>query len=83
MDYPNSGLLLTNTRKVKDTAPDMTGNIKFERDYLISVLDGSEGEEVVIKLSAWLKKDKAGNRMVSLKVDNSVKPVQVKDPWDD
>jgi hypothetical protein len=83
MDYPNSGLLLTNTRKVKDTAPDMTGNIKFERDYLISVLDGSEGEEVVIKLSAWLKKDKAGNRMVSLKVDSSVKPVQVKDPWDD
>jgi hypothetical protein len=83
MDYPNSGLLLTNTRKVKDTAPDMTGDIKFERDYLISVLDGSEGEEVVIKLSAWLKKDKAGNRMVSLKVDNSVKPVQVKDPWDD
>jgi hypothetical protein len=83
MDYPNSGLLLTNTRKVKDTAPDMTGDIKFERDYLISVLDGSEGEEVVIKLSAWLKKDKAGNRMVSLKVDSSVKPVQVKDPWDD
>lgn len=83
MDYPNSGLLLTNTRKVKDTAPDMTGDIKFERDYLISMLDGSEGEEVVIKLSAWLKKDKAGNRMVSLKVDNSVKPVQVKDPWDD
>ena len=83
MDYPNSGLLLTNTRKVKDTAPDMTGDIKFERDYLISVLDGSEGEEVVIKLSAWLKKDKVGNRMVSLKVDNSVKPVQVKDPWDD
>ena len=83
MDYPNSGLLLTNTRKVKDTAPDMTGDIKFERDYLISMLDGSEGEEVVIKLSAWLKKDKAGNRMVSLKVDNSVKPVQVQDPWDD
>jgi hypothetical protein len=83
MDYPNSGLLLTNTRKVKDTAPDMTGDIKFERDYLISVLDGSEGEEVAIKLSAWLKKDKTGNRMVSLKVDNSVKPVQVKDPWDD
>ena len=83
MDYPNSGLLLTNTRKVKDTAPDMTGDIKFERDYLVAMLDGSEGEEVVIKLSAWLKKDKAGNRMVSLKVDNSVKPVQVKDPWDD
>jgi hypothetical protein len=83
MDYPNTGLLLTNTRKIKDTAPDMTGDIKFERDYLISILEASEDEAVVVKLGAWLKKDKNGNRMVSLKVDSSVKPVQAKDPWDD
>ena len=85
MDYPNTGLLLTNNFKNKETAPDMTGDIKFERDYLIAMLDSSEGEEVVIKLGAWLKKDKKGNRMVSLKVDSNSKPVmaQQKDPWDD
>jgi len=84
MDYPNSGLLLTNTRKTKDTAPDMNGDIKFERDYLMDLCSKAEDDVIVIKLGAWLKKDKNGNRMVSLKADTNAKPMTTqKDPWDD
>ncbi len=85
MEYPNTGLLFTNTFKTKEAAPDMTGDIKFERDFLLEMINRSEGEEVVIKLGAWLKKDKRGNRMVSLKADVNEKPKMStqKDPWDD
>ena len=60
MDYPNSGLLLTNTRKTADNQPDMTGDIKMERDYLLDLIDRAEDEVIVIKLGAWLKKDRNG-----------------------
>ena len=84
MDYPNSGLLLTNTRKTADNQPDMTGDIKMERDFLLDLIDRAEDEIIVIKLGAWLKKDKSGNRMISLKADVNAKPkVTQKDPWDD
>jgi hypothetical protein len=84
MDYPNTGLLLTNTRKTTDKQPDMTGDIKMERDFLLDLIDRAEDEVIVIKLGAWLKKDKSGNRMVSLKADTNEKPKATqKDPWDD
>jgi len=84
MDYPNTGLLLTNTRKTTDKQPDMTGDIKMERDFLLDLIDKAEDEVIVIKLGAWLKKDKSGNRMVSLKADANEKPKATqKDPWDD
>lgn len=85
MDYPNTGLLLTNTRKTADKQPDMFGDIKLERDFLMELIDKSDDEVIVIKLGAWLKKDKNGNRMVSLKADANDKPAmsKQKDPWDD
>jgi hypothetical protein len=84
MDYPNTGLLFTNNRRVNENAPHMNGEMKFERDFLMELVKKAEGEEVVLKLSAWLKKDKNGNRMVSLKTDVSDKPKATqKDPWDD
>lgn len=84
MDYPNTGLLLTNTRKTADKQPDMTGDIKLERDFLLDLIENSD-DVIVIKLGAWLKKDKNGNRMVSLKADSNEQPKQStqKDPWDD
>lgn len=84
MDYPNTGLLLTNTRKTADKQPDMTGDIKLERDFLLDLIEKSD-DVIVIKLGAWLKKDKNGNRMVSLKADSNEQPKQStqKDPWDD
>jgi hypothetical protein len=44
------------------------------------------GEDTVtIKIDGWVKRDKNNNRMVSMKVNTYVKPVQSeqKDPWDD
>jgi len=51
------------------------------------LLANAESDHVVIKLSAWLGKDKEGKRKVSLQFDNykPAAPVasNVKDPWDD
>ena len=87
MDYPNSGALFTTKQKRNDRAPDMYGDIKIEKDLILSMLDKAEGEAfITIKLDAWLRKDKNDNRMVSLKVDTYEKAAPVsnaKDPWDD
>jgi hypothetical protein len=87
MDYPNSGLLFTSKQKRNEKSPDMYGDIKIEKDLILSMLEKAEGEEfIAIKLEAWLKKDKNDNRMVSLKVDTYEKAAPVsnaKDPWDD
>lgn len=87
MDYPNSGALFTTKQKRNDRSPDMYGDIKIEKDLILSMLDKAEGEAfITIKLDAWLKKDKYDNRMVSLKVDTYEKAASVsnaKDPWDD
>lgn len=86
MDYPNRGTLWTNGYKKSDTQPDMKGDIKIELDLFRQMLETAESDHVVIKLSAWLGKDKDGNRKASLMVDTSQKAApaaKVKDPWDD
>jgi hypothetical protein len=86
MDYPNRGTLWTNKFKKKDVQPDMTGDIKIEIDLMKELLKNAESDHVVIKLDAWLSKDKDGNRKVGLKI-NTYKPeaqsAPGKDPWDD
>jgi hypothetical protein len=87
MEYPNSGALFTTKQKRHEKSPDMYGDIKIEKDLILSLLEIAEGEEfITIKLEAWLKKDKYESRMVSLKVDTYEKAAPVtnaKDPWDD
>jgi hypothetical protein len=88
MDYPNTGALWTSTQKRNDKAPDMYGDIEFEKDYLLEMIEKATGmPSVKIKLDAWVKRDKNDNRMVSLKVNTYEKgaPVKsdMKDPWDD
>jgi len=87
MEYPNSGALFTTKQKRHEKSPDMYGDIKIEKDLILSLLEKAEGEEfITIKLEAWLKKDKYESRMVSLKVDTYEKAAPVtnaKDPWDD
>lgn len=86
MDYPNTGALFTTKEKRHPQAPDMFGDIKFDRTFLIEMIEAAgESEAVVIKIGGWLKKDKNGNRMVSIKVDNYPAPAasSEKDPWDD
>jgi len=87
MDYPNRGTLWTNTYKKTDIQPDMKGDLKIELDLFRELLASAESDHVVIKLGAWLGKDKDGNRKVSLKLDNlkAAAPAasNIKDPWDD
>lgn len=87
MDYPNRGTLWINNYKKTDSQPDMKGDIKLELDLVKELLKSAESDHVVIKLSAWLGKDKDGNRKVSLQYDSYKKEApaasSAKDPWDD
>ena len=87
MDYPNRGTLWTNGYKKTDAQPDMKGDIKLELDLVKDLLENVDTDHIVIKLSAWLGKDKDGNRKVSLQYDSYKKDAPVassaKDPWDD
>ena len=86
MDYPNTGALFTSLNKRNEKAPDMNGNMKFDKAYLMEMIDKAKGEDAVtIKLDGWVKRDKNNNRMVSMKVNTYVKPEvkQERDPWDD
>ena len=87
MDYPNRGTLWTNDYKKTDAQPDMKGDIKLELDLVRDMLENADTDHIVIKLSAWLGKDKDGKRKVSLQHDG-YKPAapaasSAKDPWDD
>ena len=87
MDYPNRGTLWINSYKKEGSQqPDMKGDIKLELDLVKELLANAESDHVVIKLSAWLGKDKDGNRKVSL-LHDGYKPAAAtsgaKDPWDD
>ena len=86
MDYTNTGALFKSLNKRNPNAPDMNGNIKFDKAYLMEQIKAAVGEDTVtIKIDGWVKRDKNNNRMVSMKVNTYVKPVQSeqKDPWDD
>jgi hypothetical protein len=88
MDYPNRGTLWNNSYKKEGSQqPDMKGDIKLELELVKDLLENAESDHVVIKMSAWLRKDKDGNRMISLQHDG-YKPAapaasSAKDPWDD
>lgn len=82
--YPNSGVLFTNTTKKHDKAPDMSGSIEIDVAYLEDLIAKSTTGEVTIKLGGWRRRDKNDNPMVSLKVDTfQPKPQQKKDEWDE
>jgi len=86
MDYPNRGTLWMNKYKKKDIQPDMTGDIKIELELMKQLMESAESDHVVIKLDAWVSKDKDGNRKVGLKINTYKKEGEVssaKDPWDD
>jgi len=87
MDYPNRGTLWNNGYKTTDAQPDMKGDIKLELDLVKDLLENADSDHIVIKLSAWLGKDKEGKRRVSLQYDSYKKDAPVassaKDPWDD
>ena len=65
--YPNTGKLTKNTQKTEDKHPDSRGEIFVTRD-LLELLMKEPGDLVEIKLAAWTKISKAGNKYLSIQV---------------
>jgi hypothetical protein len=87
---PNTGKLMKTKEKKYDKSPDMWGEIHVDRDYLLQLLEESDGL-VTIKIEAWKNVSAAGNAYLGITV-NTWKPdgqqarpatQEEKDPWDD
>ena len=51
--YPNSGRLSNNRYKDNPKKPDMVGELVMTRSALKELMGEHDGDEIVIKLSAW------------------------------
>ena len=61
MAYPNSGKLSNNRYKEGDPRkPDMVGEIVMQRSALKGLMAEHDGDEIVIKLSAWNRQGNYG-----------------------
>ena len=90
MDYPNQGTLWHNAEKKHEKAPDFSGSMMFEKDFLQDLIDKSKNGEVELKLDIWKGKVNTRNgerHVLNTKANTYVKPDQPasngKDPWDE
>jgi hypothetical protein len=90
MDFPNQGTMWHNTEKKHPNAPDFSGSMLFEKDFLQDLIERSKNGEVELKLNIWKGKVNTRNgerNVLNTKVNTYVKPEQTassaKDPWDD
>ena len=91
MDYPNQGTLWHNQEKRHEKAPDFSGSMMFEKDFLQDLIEKSKNGEVELKLDVWKGKVNTRNgerHVLNTKVNTYVKPDQptassAKDPWDE
>lgn len=51
--YPNSGKLSNNRYKDNDKKPDMVGELVMTRSALKELMGEHDGDDIVIKISAW------------------------------
>lgn len=73
MEYPNTGVLFTNTYKT-GKQPDFKGNIILEVALVKQLLSESNGDSVQINLSGWTRQGRSGGDFVSLSYDAYKKP---------
>jgi hypothetical protein len=73
MEYPNTGALFRTQEKKHEKAPDMFGDIKFDKAFLLDLIENSTEQLVTVKLGGWSKEGKSG-KFLSLKVDTYKKP---------
>lgn len=71
MQYPNSGALFPRQKRT-DKAPDWGGEIIMEKSLIKQLMQESEGDGVLIKISGWVRQGSRGE-FISLKYD-SFKP---------
>ncbi len=83
--YPNSGRLNYSQKKLHPKSPDLYGDITLERQYLKSLLEATDEDDIVIKLDAWQNDGQYGTYF-SLKVNTWKKqeqPMPAPAPVDD
>jgi hypothetical protein len=73
--YPNSGRLNYSQKKLHPKSPDLYGDITLERQYLKSLLEATDEDDIVIKLDAWQNNGQYGTYF-SLKVNTWKKQEQ-------
>lgn len=66
MDYPNSGALWPNKKKLTDKHPNTQGSIKLERGFLKELMDNTDSEIIEVALSGWTR-EYDGGKFISLK----------------
>jgi len=76
--YPNSGRLNYAKNKVNPNSADLWGDITIERALLKQLLEESDADDIVIKLSGWQKDGNYGP-WFSIKI-NTWKPEQQQVP---
>ena len=69
MDYPNTGALFRTKEKRHPKSPDMWGDIKFDKAFLLDLIENSNDQVITVKLGAWTKEGKSG-KFLSIQVDN-------------
>ena len=83
--YPNSGRLNYSKRKIHPKSPDLYGDITFERSYLRTHLQETDGDDITVRLDAWQNDGQYGT-FFQLKVNTWKKTepaVQAPPPADD
>lgn len=68
MDYPNSGALRPNKKKLTDKHPNTQGSIKLERGFLKELMNNTDSEIIEVALSGWTR-EYNGGKFISLKAD--------------
>lgn len=76
--YPNSGRLNYAKNKINPNSADLWGDITIERALLKQLLEESDADDIVIKLSGW-QKDGNNGPWFSIKI-NTWKPNQQQVP---
>lgn len=79
---PNFGNLNKNRNKTEDKHPDLKGEVFVSRD-LLELLMKNPGDLVEIKLAAWTKISKAGNKYLSLQASAPYDKPKAKEQEDD
>ena len=71
--FPNSGRLNYSQRKVHPKSPDLYGELVLERQFLKSLLEATDADDIPIKLDGWQNDGNYGTYF-SLKVNTWKKP---------
>lgn len=73
--FPNSGRLNYSRNKVHPKSPDMFGELVLTREFMKSLLEATDEDDIAIKLDAWQQDGNYGP-WFSIKVNTYKKPEQ-------